>query len=76
MEKGQKRNLFERGAEFYEKFNRVLGALAIVGAVGSAFIAPEYTPYFVAFGVLQFVEAEIIKSIRTRSTAKPNPVPA
>ena len=74
MEKGKK--WYEGPLKFYEKFNRFLGGVAIAGAVGAYFVAPEYAPILAAFGVLQFVEASVIKSFRQSGGKKPKPAPA
>lgn len=63
MAKEQGGRFFEKPLKVYERFNRFLGGVALLGAAGAVFIAPEAVPFLAGFGVLQFVEAEVIKKI-------------
>ena len=51
----------ERGANFFERLNKFVGGVAIVGAVGAAAAGrPELAAGLATVAVFQFLENEII----------------
>lgn len=62
MANGEKRGVLERGANFFEKLHYGLGAAALAGA----YVAPEFAPALIVFGVYELAHGGLINVIKNK----------